>query len=97
MSDFTANNFLNSEIGQDVPSVLALFESVGLDGPSYDTVRKWRARDSMPAYWLAKTLYALELSGGDVMSLKKYFNDKEVILCSTKKRDFSGSLPSVFD
>lgn len=95
-TEFTANRFLDTEIGSGIQPVLALFESAGLEGPSYDMVRKWRARDSMPANWLAKTLLALEMVDGRVLSMKKYYA-KGRKRCSNAKHSFSGSQPSVFD
>jgi hypothetical protein len=95
-TEFTANQFLDTEIGPGIPPVLALFESAGLEGPSYDTVRKWRARDSMPAYWLAKTLYALECVDGRTLSMGQYFKQGGS-RCSNAKRSSSGSPLSVFD
>ena len=96
MSNFTANQFLDDVVGPGIQPVLALFENTGLDGPAYDTVRKWRARDSMPAAWLAKVLLALELAEGEPLSLAAYF-ETETALCSKKKPSSSGSRPSVFD
>jgi hypothetical protein len=97
MSAFTANQFLDDNVGPGLQPVLALFQNVGLDGPAYDTVRKWRGRDSMPAFWLAKTLYALELAGGAPVSLEKYFKNVGSIQCTNRKRVSSGLPPSVFD
>jgi hypothetical protein len=94
--DFSANRFLDTEIGPGLAPVLALFESAGLDSPSYDMVRKWRARDSMPAFWLAKSLLALELVDGAPLSMSKYFTEGRK-RCLQMRQDCSGSQPSVFD
>jgi hypothetical protein len=95
---FTANQFLDNEVGPGVQPVLALYQSAGLESPAYDTVRKWRERDSMPAAWFAKTLYALEVVGGrGPMSLKKYFAEVGADQCLNQKRCISGLPPSVFD
>ena len=96
MSNFTTNQFLDDVAGPGIQPVLALFENTGLDGPAYDTVRKWRARDSMPAVWLAKVLLALEMLEGTPMSWAAYF-EKEQGQCSKRKPSSSGSRPSVFD
>jgi hypothetical protein len=95
-SNFTANKFLDNEVGPGVPPVLALFQSAGIDPPQADAVRKWRERDSMPAIWFAKTLFALEVVGQGPISLKTYF-DNGGRACLKLKSGSSGSQPSVFD
>ena len=94
-AEFTANRFLDNEVGPGVQPVLALFESAGLEGPNRDAVRKWRERDSMPALWLAKTLFALERVDGRVLSMGKYFTEGQP--CLSRKHFSTGSRPSVFD
>lgn len=96
MSYFSANQFLDTEVGPGVPPVLALFESSDLEPPAYDQVRKWRSRDSIPAFWLAKIHYALELTGHGPMSFSRYITGGDTP-CSTAKPSFSGFPPSVFD
>lgn len=95
--DFSANRFLDTEIGPGLQPVLALFESAGLGSPSYDMVRKWRSRDSMPALWLAKSLLALELVDGAPLSMSKYFKEEGRDECLQMRQDFSGSQHNVFD
>lgn len=96
MSDnFDTNRFLDRVAGPGIQPVLAAFESAGVDGPSYDMVRKWRSRDSMPALWLAKMLLALEVLEGKPVSMRVVL--KEASSCLSERRSFSGLPPSVFD
>lgn len=95
-SDFSANTFLDNEVGAGLQPTLALFASAGMEPPTYDSIRKWRMRDSIPAYWLARIHYALEVVEGRPLSFAKYM-DEGISSCSTGKLCSSGSLPSVFD
>lgn len=98
--NFTTNDFLDREVGPGVQPVLALFQSAGLDGPKYDAVRKWRARESMPALWFAKVLHALEIVEGRQVSMSAYFytpSSNEASPCLKERRCSTGSPPSVFD
>lgn len=94
--EFTANGFLDREVGEGVQPVLALFESARLQGPNGDAVRKWRERNSMPALWLAKVLLALEIVEGRSVSMATYFKEGRRT-CLSEKHSFSGLQPSVFD
>ena len=96
MSTFTANQFLDNEVGTGVQPVLALFQSAGIEPPQADAVRKWRERDSIPAIWFGKTLYALEVVGVGPISLAVYFSSGDS-KCSTKNPVSSGAPLSVFD
>ena len=92
--EFNANHFLDEHVGPGQQAVLALFQNAGLpdaDMPSYDMVRKWRTRGSMPAEWLARVLLAKEMLGDPPLSMRAYFSR------SNPRPDCSGSLPSVFD
>ena len=98
---FSINRFLDDRVGAGIQPVQALFENTGHEVPNYDTVRKWRARDSMPPAWLVKLFHALEIADGNPVSLAPWFStDKETdptCTSSKKKRASSGSQPSVFD
>jgi hypothetical protein len=96
MSTFTANTFLDNEVGPGVQPVLALLQNAGIDPPQSDAVRKWRERDSMPAIWFGKVLYALEVTGTGPISLQTYFNSGGT-KCLNEKPSSSGAQQSVFD
>ena len=99
--DFDANRFLDRLVGPGVQPVLALFQNAGMGDdelPSYDQVRKWRMRGSMPGEWLARLLVALERTG----SLPPGRPVMQALFCRTgasskPKPVSSGPLHSVFD
>ena len=63
---FLADHFI------DAHGIVGLLMAYRLKSPTTDTARKWFSRGAVPSEWLPLLICALELDGGEAVSLAKY-------------------------
>jgi hypothetical protein len=68
---FDTARFLKDKF-RDPHGVVGFMTTYGVAPPPTDTVRKWFARDTVPADWLPVLLVLIEIDTGAPVSLAEY-------------------------
>lgn len=97
MLHFDAKKFLKESFGTEDNLRNRLVEH-GFEPPNSEALRKWGQRNQIPAAWLPRLLYVLAKDTNQLAGILPYMIRSEST-CRTvhKKRDFSGTRPSVFE